>query len=261
MARLDWGTIGSHLYEAGVDQGVLYVEDKAVPWVGLISVDETPTGGEARPVYIDGVKFSNTSAREEFEGSITAFTYPNEFASCDGTAQPFPGMFLKHQRRKPFGLSYRTKVGNEVQGLSLGYKIHILWNLLSTPSQQTNQTLADEPEALNFTWNVTSRPELTPGYRPSAHLVIDSRFTHPSALVDVENALYGTNMIVPSLPSYSDFVAIFDTYGELVVVDNGDGSFQLIGPSTMLTVPGDGTFVVSADGITDNGDGTFEATS
>lgn len=262
MAKLDWGVPGSHIFEAGVDQGVLYVADQAaVPWVGLVSVDESPTGGSPRPVYIDGVKFSNTSSAEEFEGSLTAFTYPDLFAMCDGSIQAFPGMFLKHQRRKSFGLSYRTKVGNEIKGVDLAYKIHILYNLLASPASPSNQSLGDEVEALNFTWNLTSRPEIAPGFRPTAHVVIDSRFTHPSALVDVENQLYGTNMIVPSLPSLVDLLAIFDTYGELVVIDNEDGTFDLIGPSTMLTVPGDGTFTVNADSVVDNGDGSYDVSS
>lgn len=262
MARLSWATPGSHFYEAGVDHGVLYVDGlSAVPWVGLISVEEAPVGGAARPIYIDGVKFSNTSAKEEFEGTLTAYTFPDQFSACDGTAEVFPGMFLKHQRRKPFGLSYQTKVGNEIQGLSLGYKIHILYNLLATPSQQTNQSLGDDVEAINFVWNLTSRPTVTPGYRPTAHIVIDSRYTHPSALASVEQFLYGDDMTVPSLPTFSDLVTIFDMYGELVVVDHGDGTFALIGPSTMLSAPGDGTFVVNSPAVVDNGDGSFTVTS
>lgn len=262
MARLNWDELGSHLYHAGVDHGVLYVEGKpAVPWVGLISVQENSSGGEARPLYMDGVKYSNTSSQEEFEGALTAFTYPDEFADCDGSRQVFPGMFLKHQRRKPFGLTFRTKIGNEISGLDFGYQIHILWNLLANPSQQENQTQSEDTEPVNFSWNLTARPQVTPGYRPSAHVVIDSRFTHPSALQDVENFLYGTDMIVPSLPSFTDLVTIFDTYGELVVVDNGDGSFDLIGPSTMLTMLDEDTFQVNADGVSIIDDDTYSVTS
>jgi hypothetical protein len=247
LSKLQWNEVGSRFFEAGVDRGVLYVDDRpAVVWTGLISVNETTSGGEARPYYIDGVKYANTAASEEFEASITAYTYPDEFAACDGTAQTLPGLFVTQQRRKSFGLTYRTMVGNDVDGVEHAYKIHIIYNALASPSQKPNATINSETEPTNFTWNVTTRPRSITGYKRTAHIVIDSRYTHPGALAAVEDVLYGADETTPSLPTFEELYALFDMFGDMVVTDNGDGTFTVIAPTTVLSMLDSSTFQITA---------------
>lgn len=222
MARIDWTEAGERFFEAGVDRGVLYVgENPGVPWVGLVEVSQSQSGGDAKPRYLDGVKISNYSAPEEFEATIQAFTYPTEFEQCDGTALLQNGLRVTRQRRKPFGMVYRTKVGNELKGLDLGYKIHILYNLRAEPSARGYQTLSDDNEPISFSWDVTSRGDLVTGLAPSAHYVIDSRDVPAELLLEIENILYGDSVRNPSLPSAAELVFLFDSFEDLVY-DAGD---------------------------------------
>lgn len=262
MSRLDWSTIGSRFYEAGVDRGVLYVDGQpAVVWTGLASVDENPSGGEPRSYYIDGVKYANVSSSEEFQATITAYTYPDAFGQCDGTAQIRPGMFVKNQSRKSFGLSYRTKVGNDIDGLDHAYKIHLIYNALVSPSSQTYNTIDDSLDPTTFSWSLTTKPQAIADHSPSAHIVIDSRYTLPEALLAIENALYGSDSNIPSLLSYSDLLNIFDSFGDLVVVDNGDGTFTISAPNTVLHVIDGNTFDITADSIVIIDEGTYTISS
>lgn len=234
MARLDWNTPGTRLYEAGVDRGVLYVDGfSGVPWNGLISVSENPTGGEAKPFYIDGVKYLNRSAREEFEATLTAFTYPDEFEACNGNVEPRSGMFLSQQRRKSFGLSYRTMIGND-QTESHGYKIHIVYNALAAPSERSNESFKDTTDPNDFSWRITTKPPAMSGYRPTSHVVIDSRSTDPSVLSLIEDTLYGTDVDAARLPTFTELVAIFDTVASLVIIDNGDGTWTATAPFDVI---------------------------
>lgn len=211
MTRLAWGNPGTRLYETGIDQGVLFVgSNPGVAWPGLISVDEAPSGGDARPFYLDGVKYLNISAAEEFEATISAFYPPAEFAPCDGIAPVQNGLSATQQPRKSFGLSYRTRLGNDLVADRYGYKIHIVYNALAAPSSRSRKSLGDTNEPDPFEWEITTLPPLvaTP-YKATAHLVVDSRSADPDALVIFENKIYGDVSNSPALPTPAELIAIF----------------------------------------------------
>lgn len=203
MARLTWNDVGERFYETGVDRGVLYIADEiGVPWTGLVSVTENPSGGDPKPVYYDGVKISNFAESEEFQATIEAYQFPVEFNACEGMVAIQNGLFATQQPRKQFGLSYRTLIGNDVVGTALGYKIHLVYNALAAPGDKSYTTLsADNQDATKFTWDITSVPPILAGLRPTAHFVIDSRYTSPTLLNDVENLLYGSGAGDSYLPS------------------------------------------------------------
>ena len=262
MARLEWAVPGASEYETGIDRGVLYVGDEAgVPWVGLSSVDESPTGGSAKAYYIDGVKYLNVASAEEFEATINAFTYPPEFAQCDGTAQVRTGLFLTHQRKKQFGFSYRTTVGNETRGVDHGYKIHIVYNALAAPTPKTYTTANASTEPSTFSWAITTKPPAMAGYKRSAHVVIDSRTTEVTTLQAVEDVLYGSATTTPSLPSLAELIDIFDANADLIIVDNGDGTFTATGPDAVIQVLNDELWQVTSPDAVNVDDTTFTLTS
>lgn len=261
MTRLEWGTPGSRRYETGVDRGVLYVGDQAgVPWVGLSSVDETPSGGEAKAYYIDGVKYLNVSSAEEFEATINAFTYPPEFAQCDGTAQVRSGLFVTHQRRKQFGFSYRTGVGDDAKS-ERGYKIHLVYNALATPTQKTYSTTSTSTDFTTFSWSLTTRPPAMAGYRRTAHVIIDSATTDVVVLKAVEDALYGNELTAPRLPTLSQLAEMYDELFDLVVVDNGDGTYTASGPDSVIQVLNDEIWQITSPNAINVDDTTFTLTS
>lgn len=230
MSRLNWGAVGERFYETGVDRGVLYVTGQpGVPWNGLTSVLEAPTGGEATPFYIDGVKYLNVASAEEFEATITAFTYPDEFYLCEGSVSAFNGLFVTHQPKRTFGMSYRSKIGNDVEGPDHGYKLHIIYNALAEPSQRSNTTINGSSAPSDFSWKVTTCPPVVPGYKRTAHFFIDSRFTDPVSLSAIEDVLYGSDSNSAHLPTPLELFNIFETSSSFVVVDNGDGSFTATG--------------------------------
>lgn len=236
MTRIDWNTTGTRFFEAGVDRGVLYVDSESgVPWTGLISVDETPTGGEATAYYLDGVKYLNMASSEEFEATIKAYTYPAEFGLCDGTAQLRPGLFVSQQRRKVFGFTYRTLLGNDLND-EMGYKIHLVYNALATPTQKTNATRGSSSDASDFSWKITTRPMALSGYKRTAHLVVDSRYTDPISLDEIERALYGTDDDPPRLPDFDEMIALFDVSSVFTVTDHGDGTYTVSAPSTLEAI-------------------------
>ena len=210
MTRLSWAATGERFYETGVDRGVLYVGlEPGVAWTGLISVSETPTGGEPRPFYQDGIKYLNLAAAEEFAATINAFSAPKEFAPCDGISSVQNGLFATQQPRKAFGLSYRTNIGNDVDGQNHGYKIHLVYNALAGPSERTNATMGAEVQPTTLTWQITTLPPSLTGRKPTAHFVIDSRYALPSLLIDVEDILYGNETSEARLPTVSELVDMF----------------------------------------------------
>ena len=175
MSRLTWGALGERYFETGVDRGVLYVgEDPGVAWNGLISVSESPTGGEAKPAYVDGYKFRNLASSEEFEATIDAFTAPKEFGPCDGTSAIQNGLFITQQPRKRFNFTYRTMVGNGAQGPDADYKIHLVYGCQAAPSEKGYTTVNDSPEAMALSWEFTTTPVAVTGHKDTALLVIDS---------------------------------------------------------------------------------------
>lgn len=217
MTRIAWSEIGTRHFEAGVDRGVLYIgENPGVAWTGLISVHDNRSGGKPKPRFIDGVKVSNHAGPEQFEGTIEAFTYPVEFEPCDGVAALQNGLRARRQRRKPFSMAYRTKIGNDVQGLEYAYKIHILYNLRAEPADRGYQTLGENVEPMTFSWDVSSRPEIAIGLVPTAYLEFDSRDVPTELLTELENILYGDATRESSLPSAGELIFLFDSYDDLV---------------------------------------------
>lgn len=234
MARISWDEPASHLYETGVDRGVLYVDaDPGVPWNGLTSITENVSGGAAKPFYIDGEKYLNLASREEFEATLSAYTYPDEFGVCDGTAAVRPGLFVTGQKRKSFSLTYRTKVGND-QTDEYAYKVHIIYNALADPSSKPHKSLGASIEPENFAWNLTSIPAIVDGYRKSSHIVLDSRLINTKALSQIEDALYGTDASLARLPVFDELAEFVDINGILTVTDNGDGTYTMTAPARYL---------------------------
>lgn len=210
MAELVWDVLGERYFEAGLDRGVLYTTAfGGVAWPGLISVNEQSTGGTATPDYFDGVKFRNDPSPEDFEATIQAFSAPKEFSRCDGTWESSNGLFITQQRRISFGLSYRTKQGNDLLSTDRGHKIHIVYNALAEPSARAYNTIDASPRPLNLSWKITSRPIKIENYKHSAHLVIDSVMAGPSRMTALENILYGTSLDAPRLPEPQELLDLF----------------------------------------------------
>ena len=214
MAKLVWDQAGQKFFETGVSNGVLYVSDgqggylKGVAWNGLTSVAENPSGAESNPVYADNIKYLNIISAEEFGATIEAYTYPDEFMECDGSAQVVAGVNIGQQARKSFGISYRTRVGNDVAGDNLGYKIHVIYNCQAAPSGKTYSTVNESPEAITFSWEVTTTPVPVEGFRPTATIVFDSTKIDAEKMAAVENALYGGASSEPGLPSIEELLAL-----------------------------------------------------
>jgi hypothetical protein len=215
MAPLTWDQVGERLYEVGVDHGVLYlpneagVYDSGFAWNGLTTVTESPSGAEASPQYADNIKYLNLISAEEFGATIEAFTYPEEFGQCDGTALPAPGVAVGQQGRKMFGLSYRTRVGNDVEGSDFGYKLHLLYGCQAAPSEKAYATINDSPEAIAFSWEVTSTPVPVTDHKPTSLIVIDSTVVDPADLAALENLLYGNGATEAALPTPDAVIALF----------------------------------------------------
>ena len=215
MAPLTWDQVGERLYETGVDHGVLYlpnesgVYDHGVAWNGLTTVTESPSGAEASPQYADNIKYLNIVSAEEFGATIEAFTYPEEFGQCDGTALPAPGVAVGQQGRKTFGMSYRTRVGNDIDGTDHGYKLHLLYGLLAAPSEKAYATINDSPEAIAFSWEVTSTPVPVTDYKPTSLIVVDSTVVDEADLTALEALLYGNGATEAALPTPDAVIALF----------------------------------------------------
>ena len=196
MAKIVWDKTGERLYETGVKNGVLYVQEggaypKGVAWNGLTAVTESPSGAEATPLYADDIKYLNLLSAEEFGATIEAYTYPDEFAACDGSAALVDGVMIGQQARKTFGLCYRTTIGNDTNGNDYGYKLHIIYGALAAPSEKAYATINDSPEAITFSWEVTTTPVNVTGAKPTASITIDSTKADPTKLAALEDILYG----------------------------------------------------------------------
>ena len=196
MAKIEWDKTGERLYETGVKNGVLYVQEgstygKGVAWNGLTAVTESPSGAEATPLYADDIKYLNLLSTEEFGATIEAYTYPDEFAACDGSAALADGVMIGQQARKTFGLCYRTTIGNDTNGNDYGYKLHIIYGALAAPSEKAYATINDSPEAITFSWEVTTTPVNVTGAKPTASITIDSTKADSTKLAALEDVLYG----------------------------------------------------------------------
>ena len=215
MTALVWDAVGERFYETGCDHGVLYrineggVYDTGFAWNGLVAVTESPTGAESTKTYADNIPYLNLISLEEFEATLECYTYPDEFAECDGSAQPEDGVLIGQQPRKLFGLSYRTRVGNDVEHTELGYKIHLVWNAFASPSEKAYNTINDTPEAITFSYDITTTPVPMTNYKPTATMTIDSTKVDPTALATLEAMLYGGVSADPALPTPDAVLAIF----------------------------------------------------
>lgn len=250
MGKLSWGDPGTRLFETGVDQGVLYTkEGRGVPWVGLISVSEEPSGGELVVRYVDGVEVFNRSSSEKYEGTIQAYTYPDEFEACEGMTLVGHGLLIGQQRREPFSLSYRTKVGNDLVGLGLGYKIHIVYNgKVKNPTKRAHSSISSTIDPPAFSWSFSSSPVISgPSLLPTAHIVLDSRRTDPAVMKAIEDILYGTATTEARLPDLMEIISFFPT---LQIVDNGDGTWTATGTDYEIQMLSDKEFKITSEGAT-----------
>lgn len=196
MAKLVWDKTGDRLYETGVKNGVLYIPtagvySKGVAWNGLTAVTESPSGAEPTALYADDIKYLSLMSTEEFGATIEAYTYPDEFAACDGSAELADGVMIGQQKRSTFGLCYKTTLGNDTEGNDHGYKLHIIYGALAAPSEKAYASINDSPEAITFSWEITTTPVNVTGAKPTASLVIDSTKADPSKLAALEDILYG----------------------------------------------------------------------
>lgn len=215
MVALAWDQTGERLYETGVDHGVLYlpnatgVYDTGFAWNGLTTVTESPSGAEPNAQYADNIKYLNLLSAEEFGLTIEAFTYPPEFAQCDGSAVPSPGVSVGQQSRSSFGFSYRTKVGNDVAGDGFGYRLHLVYGCLASPSEKAYATINDSPEAVAFSWEITTTPAPVTGHSPTSLIIINSTEVDAADLAALETMLYGDAVGTAHLPTPDEVLAIF----------------------------------------------------
>lgn len=214
MSKLVWDATGSREYETGVKNGVLYVQngsgtyEKGVAWNGLISVTESPSGAEATPLYADDIKYLELFSTEEFGATIECYTYPEEFEACDGSAEIATGVVIGQQNRTSFGLCYRTTLGNDVKGNEYGYKLHLIYGCKAAPSEKAYSTINDSPEAITFSYEITTTPVAVSGHKPTASLVIDSTKIEPSKLAQIEAKLYGDVSTEASLPTPDEILEL-----------------------------------------------------
>lgn len=231
MATLVWDKVGERIFQTGVDRGVLYLQDGTVAvWNGLTGVEESQDN-ELKSYYLDGVKYLQTLSPKEFSAKLKAITYPDEFDSVNGIVDAVPGLEYHEQPAKSFNLSYRTKIGDDIDGTEYGYKIHILYNVIANPDTYAYETLGDQSKPVEFAWTLTGTPPALEHFRPTVHVSIDSVKTPPDILQIVENKLYGTNISGPSLPSIQELAEYFGYLGALIIIDNGDGSWTAIDES------------------------------
>lgn len=217
MAKLTWDETSKRLYETGVEKGVLYPTDDngayaaGVAWNGLTSVTESPDGAEANDMYADDIKYLSIRSAETFGGTIEAYTYPDEWNECDGSAEIATGVTIGQQSRKAFGLCYRTVLGNDVKQNDYGYKLHLVYNATASPSEKQFETINDSPEGITFSWEFTTNLVTVDGYKPTALIVVDSTKADPAKLKQLEDLLYGTESKEASLPSPADVLKLFET--------------------------------------------------
>lgn len=245
MTALTWDNIAKRTYHTGIDRGVLYPQDgPAVAWNGLIGVEES-SNSELKAFYLDGVKFLENLSPGDFQGKLKAFTYPEEFDLVTGLAVVSPGLIVLEQEPKSFGLSYRTFVGNPIEGTDYGYKIHLLYNLLAEPDTKSYQTMGNIDTPMEFVWNLTGTPPRIHKFRPTVHIIVDSRTTPSDIMEMIEERLYGSDIMVATLPSIMEVGEYFGYLGALLIIDNGDGTWTALDESnTYITMLDDTTFQI-----------------
>ena len=217
MAVLTWDQTGEKLYETGVQKGLLYPMDgavygKGVAWNGLTAVNETPSGAESTKLYADDIKYLDIRSAEEFGATIEAYSSPEEFDACDGTAELAAGVNIGQQSRKGFGFCYRSTIGNDTEYNNYGYKLHIIYGLTASPSERSYSTVNDSPEAATLSWEVSSTPVNVAGFKPTSIITINSKKINPAALKEIEDTLYGTESVEPKILLPDEIKAICDKH-------------------------------------------------
>lgn len=219
MSKLVWDATGERKYENGVRNGVLYVMDasgtypKGVAWNGLTAVTESPSGAEATALYADDVKYLNLISAEEFGATVEAYTYPDEFAQCNGEASLVDGVTIGQQPRKTFGMAYRTVLGNDIENESYGYKLHLIYGAVASPSEKAYATINDSPEAITFSWELKTTPVVVNGFKPTASLTIDSTKVNAQKLTALEDILFGSESGEPRLPLPNEIATLMNAAG------------------------------------------------
>lgn len=253
MATLVWDEVSERIYQAGIDRGVLFLNDgTVVPWNGLTSLEES-SNAESKSFYIDGVKYLENLIPGDFVGKLKAITYPEEFDQVSGLVDVAIGLSFYNQPVQSFSLSYRTKIGNDVEGTEYAYKIHILYNLIANPEAYSFNTFDDSAvKPIEFVWSLTGTPPKIGRFKPTVHISVDSREAQPAALQMLEDKLYGTVISAPSLPTIQDVAEYFGYLNALIIIDHGDGTWSAVDDSdTYITMLDSTTFQI------DNVDATY----
>lgn len=213
MSKIIFDNTGEKIYETGVDHCVLFVRDgnayqTGVAWNGITAINESPSGAEATPIYADNIKYLNIVSGEDFGATIEAYTYPDEFTECDGSAEIIEGVKIGQQTRKPFALCYRTLIGNDVAGTGHGYKLHFIYNAQAAVSAKNYKTINESPEAMSFSWEISTTPEVVEGFKPTATVTVDSTKVDSQKLKALEDKIYGTENSEPTMPTISEIVTL-----------------------------------------------------
>lgn len=213
MSKIIFDNTGEKIYETGVDHCVLFVRDgnsyqTGVAWNGITAINESPSGAEATPIYADNIKYLNIVSGEDFGATIEAYTYPDEFTECDGSAEIIEGVKIGQQTRKPFALCYRTLIGNDVAGTGHGYKLHFIYNAQAAVSAKNYKTINESPEAMSFSWEISTTPEVVEGFKPTATVTVDSTKVDSTKLKALEDKIYGTENSEPTMPTISEIVSL-----------------------------------------------------
>lgn len=247
MTKLKWDQAGERYYETGVDRGVLYLTDgTGIPWNGITGIEEDFSGDTSTPYYLDGVKYLDDQKIGDYNGTLRAYTYPHEFEAYEGNVQILDGFMADGQPNNIFSLCYRTLIGNDTEGTDLAYKIHIVYNLVASQDTTSFVSLNDQLESVEFNWKITAVPEILSDYRPTAHVIIDSRYINSYLLRTLESWLYGDDVTDPYLPVLSDLVDFVTEWDLIEISDNNDGTWSATGPRELLYMLDDTTFQIDS---------------
>lgn len=243
--RIKWDSVGARTYETGLDRGVLYLNGTGYAWNGLTGLDENPVDETNVPVYIDTLKVRDIPVVGTYGANLKAYTYPDEFMVCEGV-QEINDVLVDGQPPVMFGLSYRTCVGNDVEGVGYGHRIHVVYNATAIPDTATYQTLSLSPEPTEFGWSISAVPALASGYRPTAHIIFDTRFLSDDMIKELEDVLYGTDTTNPALPPIDYFIGWAQDWGLLTIIDHGDGTWSAIDEGEYISMINADTFQINA---------------
>lgn len=260
-SRIEWSSLTDRQFETGLDRGVLYLNDgTAVAWNGLTAVEENGADS-AVAYYVDGRPFLHLPKPKEFSATIRAYTYPDEFSAVMGIVEATDGLYLDSQQPDSFGLSYRTLIGDAAQGVERGYKIHLIYNATVGQPGRSFSTMANEINPIDLEWEIQAVPVPIDGYRPTAHIMIDTRHMDPAKISEIEDILYGSDSGPASLPDPQVILDILSFGDTIVIIDNGDGTWEAQGSYANIYMIGDGVFQIDNVNAVDHGDGTYTISS